>query len=227
MNKTVQFNGGVSNIESNTNKVQEITEDSTATQYPSAKAVKNALKRYVSLDDNYEFVFDGGDASGEIDIGFVIEDVISSESDNPVKNKVIKKYIEDVAKATLLDAHPIGSLYWSSEPTEPSELFGGTWERIKDRFILAAGDEYVAGSDGGESEVVLKESHMPKHKHLQSLVGEVGEIFGEYGAAYTWQGPLNNRYLYGGEDLALPAGGDQPHNNMPPYITYYCWQRIA
>jgi hypothetical protein len=22
-------------------------------------------------------------------------------------------------------------------------------------------------------------------------------------------------------------GGGQPHNNMPPYITKYCWERIA
>lgn len=51
----------------------------------------------------------------------------------------------------LLAAHPVGSYYWSSEATDPGELFGGTWERIKDKFVLAAGDSYAAGATGGAS----------------------------------------------------------------------------
>ena len=39
----------------------------------------------------------------------------------------------------------------SFNSTEPSILFGGTQERIKDRFILAAGDSYTAGATGGET----------------------------------------------------------------------------
>ncbi len=53
----------------------------------------------------------------------------------------------------LLLAHPVGSLYWSMEATDPAELFGGTWERIKDRFVLAAGDTYKAGTSGGAASV--------------------------------------------------------------------------
>lgn len=79
--------------------------------------------------------------------------------------------------AVLDIAHPIGSYYWSENPTDPSVLFGGTWERIKDKFILAAGDNY-----------------------------EIGEA-----------GVNNTQY----------TGNDQPHNNMPPYITAYCWKRTA
>ena len=25
---------------------------------------------------------------------------------------------------------------------------------------------------------------------------------------------------------ALPTGGNQPHNNMPPYKSVYAWQRV-
>lgn len=39
----------------------------------------------------------------------------------------------------------------SFNSTEPSILFGGTQERIKDRFILAAGDSYAAGTTGGSN----------------------------------------------------------------------------
>lgn len=50
-----------------------------------------------------------------------------------------------------VEAYPIGSIYMSFNSTEPSILFGGTQERIKDRFILAAGDSYTAGATGGET----------------------------------------------------------------------------
>lgn len=41
---------------------------------------------------------------------------------------------------------PIGSIYLSTNSINPQELFGfGTWEQIKDVFLLACGDNYTAG----------------------------------------------------------------------------------
>ena len=46
----------------------------------------------------------------------------------------------------LLDLiHPVGSIYWSTNITSPETLFGGTWEQIKDTFILAAGEDVGGG----------------------------------------------------------------------------------
>lgn len=40
----------------------------------------------------------------------------------------------------LLDAvWPVGSIYLSASEISPETLFGGTWEQVKDRFLLAAG----------------------------------------------------------------------------------------
>ena len=47
--------------------------------------------------------------------------------------------------------YPVGSIYMSVNATSPASLFGGTWEQLKDRFLLAAGDTYAAGSTGGEA----------------------------------------------------------------------------
>lgn len=55
----------------------------------------------------------------------------------------------DLVKQILLMAHPIGSYYWSENSTNPSELFGGTWIQIKDKYILAIGDTYKAGESYG------------------------------------------------------------------------------
>ena len=61
--------------------------------------------------------------------------------------------------------YPVGCLYWSSDNTNPSQLFGGTWTQIKDKFILAAGDTYTNGSIGGASSVTLVISQIPSHTH--------------------------------------------------------------
>jgi hypothetical protein len=95
----------------------------------------------------------------------------------------IMKFINDavltanqqVLAQAKLDAHPVGSLYWSSSPTDPATLFGGTWTRIKDRFVLAAGDTYANGTMGGSATVKLTESNLPAHSHWFSWSGTTSE----------------------------------------------------
>ena len=47
--------------------------------------------------------------------------------------------------------YPIGSLYFSVNNIDPGTLFGGTWERIQDKFLLCAGETYEAGTTGGSA----------------------------------------------------------------------------
>ena len=69
--------------------------------------------------------------------------------------------------------YPVGSIYWSSNNTNPGTLFGGTWTQIKDRFILAAGDSYTNGATGGAATVTLTVSNMPSHSHSFTPSGSV------------------------------------------------------
>lgn len=128
----------------------------------------------------------------------------------------------------LLDLiHPIGSIYWSTNITSPETLFGGTWEQIKDTFILAAGDSYSAGSTGGEANHTLTIDELPSHRHYLKY----GNVYIGYLNSNAAQS--NNQALYKynvsredalyGEDM----GRNQPHNNMPPYLVAYCWKRTA
>ena len=32
------------------------------------------------------------------------------------------------------ECYPVGAIYMSVNSTDPSDLFGGTWERIQDQF---------------------------------------------------------------------------------------------
>ena len=61
--------------------------------------------------------------------------------------------------------YPVGSLYWSSNNTNPSQLFGGTWSQIKDKFILSAGDTYNNNDIGGSATVTLTINQIPSHTH--------------------------------------------------------------
>ena len=132
-----------------------------------------------------------------------------------------------VAENDLLSkTYPVGAIYLSASETSPASLFGGTWERLKDRFLLAAGDSYTAGSTGGEAKHTLTGDEMPSHLHTGSNNFLDGATMG---------GSQSNRGVFcigGGWDtsaynLTGNTGGGQPHNNMPPYLAVYMWKRVA
>ena len=139
--------------------------------------------------------------------------------------------------------YPVGSLYWSSKSTDPATLFGGTWKRIKDKFILAAGDTYAAGATGGEATHTLTINEMPAHSHSGS-VGNAGEHSHSISTQLDVDYNVNGNIVACGYSTSITkytgnagnhshnisinnTGGGKSHNNMPPYVSYYCWERTA
>ena len=130
--------------------------------------------------------------------------------------------------------YPVGSIYMSVNSTDPSDLFGGEWERIKDTFLLASGDTYEGGSTGGEATHTLTTDEMPSHTHTQNAhshtIGSLKryDISGNGGAAVGDGYGNTNNYKTGSTTATNQnTGGGQAHNNMPPYLAVYCWVRIA
>ena len=144
--------------------------------------------------------------------------------------------------------YPVGSIYLSVNATNPAELFGGTWERIKDRFLLAAGDAYAAGSTGGEATHTLSAAEMPSHAHTVHIwdpQGTTEDAQGAFAATYgatlitvpngattplTWNNSTPKAAMNGMGDPAGVtefSGGGKQHNNMPPYLGVYMWKRTA
>ena len=132
-------------------------------------------------------------------------------------------------RINLLAAYPVGAYYWSSDPTSPADLFGGTWERIENRFIYAASTAHPAGSTGGAEAHTLTVSEMPTHG---------GHVTVNAGSPYylnisnlTKHGSRGRGWAIHSDNEAIPAtetkGGGMPHTNMPPYIAAYCWHRTA
>ena len=119
----------------------------------------------------------------------------------------------------VLDIYPVGSIYLSTASVDPGTIFGGTWTRIKDVFLLAAGDVYNAGDTGGEAEHTLITDEIPSHSHTQTTTYSSGSS----GWANTW----NTSNGPGDPQNTGTAGGGKAHNNMPPYLTVYAWERTA
>ena len=137
-------------------------------------------------------------------------------------------------RINLIDMiYPIGSIYMSINDTDPSIIFGGVWERIKDKFLLSAGDTYEAGTTGGEATHTLTTEEIPSHAH---------EL---YGNSFIWgDGSCNidipNAVAVAGAPTANTLctkqhfwnrtkqnGGGKPHNNMPPYLAVNVYVRIS
>lgn len=139
----------------------------------------------------------------------------------------------------ILSIYPVGSIYMSVNDTNPHNLFGGTWEQIQDRFLLGAGNSYKAGSTGGETTHTLTQREMPKHWHSLRLGVSGYSGWPEMSVPNDWSATLpssqsvapgtiqNVTDVYNPLGSTSTTGDDQPHNNMPPYLAVYIWQRTA
>ena len=64
--------------------------------------------------------------------------------------------------------YPVGSVYMTFDTISPSSIFGGTWEKIEDRFLLGSGTEML-GTIGGNSNHTLTINELPTHSHTTSV----------------------------------------------------------
>ena len=196
----------------------------------------------LAIEGGSTVIFDGNGTFGEMDVDFVVDTEFSEASDNAIANKTVTakfestdndiSAIQQAINAMWSKIYPVGSIYISTVSTSPSTLFGGTWERIKDRFLLAAGDTYTLGATGGEAEHTLTVGEMPIHSHYQKRFwGESGGVEATKAYAHGAEFRKDKAYQYPNEstidEATFNTGGSQPHNNMPPYLAVYVWKRTA
>ena len=134
--------------------------------------------------------------------------------------------------------YPIGSIYITLNNDNPSIYFGGEWEKIKGRFLLGTGvpdgntDNFFGamsgttynaglGTLGGQDYHTLTIDEIPSHTHKLPGVRK----WVENGTVPFPMAGAENHSL---EDQPTgSAGGNQYHNNMPPYLAVNMWKRIG
>lgn len=131
--------------------------------------------------------------------------------------------------------YPVGSIYETMDSSfNPSESFGGTWERIKGKVLVGVdeSDSTFRSSKltGGEKSHTLTINEMPSHNHTigRSDGSNLTSWATSAGAGNIWYvacdgGTPGKQNYY----IARNQGGGQSHNNLQPYITCYIWQRIS
>ena len=135
-----------------------------------------------------------------------------------------------VDTATLVDLfYPIGSIYMSTDTTNPQSRFTGTyWLPIYNRFLLGAGDTYKAGTMGGEATHTLTRSEIPSHYHDEYVGNDGGPDSAPSGySGWPNIAYISNKTWWATGSKTSAAGGGEAHNNMPPYLAVYMWRRVT
>ena len=179
----------------------------------------------LSIPEDWRFI------RGEVDI---------EQKADEAKGKADEAYelAEEAKNSTptvsMLDAYPVGSIYMSSVATSPAELFGGTWTQISDKFLMAAGDTYAAGTEGGRESVTLSAAIGAGNDDIKSLA------YVRVGATDYQKANLTSIYRLGvsssstslknwnhSTPVTETTGTERGVNIIPPYQAVYVWQRTA
>ncbi len=143
--------------------------------------------------------------------------------------------------------YPVGTFYLTeNKDFNPNDTWGGTWELLKDRMLIGAGNNYVNKATGGSTSHkhatgnhTLTINEMPSHDHPTT---SNGQFTVNNGGGSGISGIPANTPGWGSLSPAdwwhvsvSKTGGGQAHNhgdtgsasNLPPYYATYMWHRTA
>lgn len=156
----------------------------------------------------------------------------------------------ETAIENIIDViYPIGSIYISVNSTNPSILFGGTWEAFATGRTLVGVDTTdtdfnTVEKTGGEKTHTQTIAEMPSHTHIQNPHNH-DDILDNNGNRITYTSGSTEEFRVFHQDRIGEAsaswkmqtsettatnqntGGGQPFNIMQPYVTVYMWKRTA
>ena len=106
-----------------------------------------------------------GTSAIEFEQGSIVEHRVTAGS----LNDIVTALVDEIRNVPSI-IYPIGSIYMSLNSTEPSILFGGTWERLEEgRVLIGANSTYAAGTSGGSFTHTLTADEIPAHNHTSSI----------------------------------------------------------
>lgn len=137
--------------------------------------------------------------------------------------------------------YPVGAIYISTKSTSPASLFGGSWATITNRFLLAQGSSYAAGSTNGSQ----THTHTLGAGYAKGYLGTLASYGNYYGMAINQKSvsayaatratngkshniPIDYSYSDTAVTTGISLGGSTDSaSNLPPYQAVYMWQRLS
>lgn len=164
------------------------------------------------------------------DLTVIKEDISQLQTETTQLNNDVTKLmgaftsVTDLTKQLFLLMHRVGDIIFSTSDENPSTIYGGTWVawgkgQVPVGVDTSDSDFNTVEKTGGEKEHTLTVDEMPSHKHdFGQQFATTSNLSGTYGY-----------YMIAGTqtDVIKNTGGNQPHNNLQPYITCYMWKRTA
>ena len=182
------------------------------------------------------------DKTGEVKLKVV--DVANGESQDSNSYIFIDESENPVNIVDII--YPIGSIYMNLNNVSPSVLFGGEWVSINGRFLIGTGSpdnnddgtspgtyNFSSGVKGGEKDHKITVKEMATHRHtgvrvaqnyLTAWASENSGTVSGFQLSSLFKTELGNDLNQFSGDY---SGGNEPHNNMPPYIAVYMWKRVS
>lgn len=178
---------------------------------------------------------------------------VSSKWSVKVYGVLLKTFIQQTIRAM----YPVGSIYMSVSPTNPSTFFGGTWVawgtgRVPVGINTSDSNFNTVEKTGGASTVTLTTSQIPSHSHEKGTLtaasagahthnlknqkttwgsGSGNKVIIDATSGYT---ALTNKatssagaHTHTVSGSTAATGGGGSHSNLQPYITCYMWKRTA
>ena len=143
--------------------------------------------------------------------------------DNTDNIAALSNQISNISSTIFDNIYPVGSIYMSVNDTNPTNLFGGTWTQLKDRFLLGAGSTYTNGSTGGSATQRLSAANLPSHTHPQYVATNGGST----SANLDYNGWVSNGKAVAQGIPTGATGQGTKFDIMPPYLVVYMWQRTS
>lgn len=168
------------------------------------------------------------------DLTVIKEDISQLQTETTHLNDDVTKLmgaftsVTDLTKQLFLLMHRVGDIIFSTSDENPSTIYGGTWVawgkgQVPVGVDTSDSDFNTVEKTGGEKEHTLTVGEMPSHTHAQYVTSDNVSGVG-IRVDYTKDGS-SLPYLQGINTGS--SGGNQPHNNIQPYITCYMWKRVS
>lgn len=160
------------------------------------------------------------------------------DSTNSRTNAPSIRAVNEAVKDNWINIYPIGSIYMNINDVDPAALFGGIWQQVEDRFILAAGVAFPNGMIGGNATHTLSVEQLPPHTHVVQggtvTTGDTIPMNPQTTKVTPSESGISVVYDFAAgatgfdiEGEALETGGGVPFNIIPPFLAVNVWIRTA